>query len=290
MAWISLVYRNIPAFLLPLQPAILKRKVPELPEVETIVRSLRSRLVNRQIRHVEIRSALITRLTPRRTAAKLKGSVVKGVERRGKHILLALDKGLLHIHLGMTGKLLWNTEPTKFARAIAELDQGRLIFDDIRQFGHFDFYDNVPAVLTKVGPDPLLLTADGFIDRVRRHRGAIKPLLLNQSFVSGLGNIYVDEVLFAANIHPLSLAHELSLAGLIALHRELQRILLAAIECRGSSISDYVDGDGQAGSFQLHHQAYGKKGSPCPKCETPIERLVIAQRGTHVCPSCQRFA
>ena len=187
----------------------------------------------------------------------------------------------------MTGKLLWNASPGKHARAILELDGGRLVFDDIRQFGHFEYYSTLPEQLDRRGPDALDIGFAEFYQRLRGRRSRIKPLLLNQAVFGGLGNIYVDELLFRARIHPRTLASRISKKRAQTLHSQLGRLLRAAIEQGGSSISDYVDGTGQRGRFQTMHQVYGRAGMPCVACGTPIRRIVVGQRGTHFCPKCR---
>ena len=188
----------------------------------------------------------------------------------------------------MTGKLLWNGEPGPYTRAELELGQGRLLFDDVRQFGRFEFYRSLPVSVRKLGPDALAISLDDFHQRLHARTGAIKALLLNQTFLGGLGNIYIDESLFQAGINPRAKARRLSRIRVARLYASIREVLTAAIEHRGSSISDYVDGDGEPGGFQNLHQVYGMKGSPCPRCGTAIRRIVIAQRGTHFCPRCQR--
>jgi formamidopyrimidine-DNA glycosylase len=262
--------------------------LPELPEVETVVRSLTPHLIGRAIQRAEFYSRLVTRGDRIATAKALSGAVILGIRRRGKQILFDLDRGLLYVHLGMTGKLLWNREPGKHARAILELDAGTLIYDDIRQFGRVEFFEQLPAVLNRLGPDALNITFEEFYSRLKRHRGHIKPLLLNQSFLGGLGNIYIDEILFAARIHPRAPVARVSKNRAETLHKKLTEVLRLAIENRGSSISDYVDGAGERGAFQQLHRVYGRAGEPCSNCGRLIRRIVIAQRGTHYCPRCQR--
>ncbi|HEX4230113.1 MAG TPA: bifunctional DNA-formamidopyrimidine glycosylase/DNA-(apurinic or apyrimidinic site) lyase [Bryobacteraceae bacterium] len=262
--------------------------MPELPEVETVVRSLAAHLEGQTIASAILSSHLVTRGDINRTARLLAGRRIVALRRRGKQILAELDSGLLYIHLGMTGKLLWNAVPGKHARAILELDSGRLVFDDIRQFGRFEYYASLPKQLDRIGPDALEVSFDEFYERLRAHRTRIKPLLLNQSIFGGLGNIYVDELLFRAGIHPRRLASGISQKRAHTLHSEIGPLLRTAIEQGGSSISDYVDAAGQRGSFQVMHQVYGRTGMPCLICGTPVRRIVVAQRGTHFCPKCQR--
>jgi formamidopyrimidine-DNA glycosylase len=188
----------------------------------------------------------------------------------------------------MTGKLLWNSDPTKYARAILHLQQGDLIYDDVRQFGRFEFYPQLPKLLEKVGPDALTVSFEEFFSRLQRHRGFIKPVLLSQSFIAGVGNIYADEALFASRIHPRAIANKLSQTRARKLHKNILAILALAVELRGSSISNYVDADGACGNYQRQHQAYGRAGEPCSRCGKTIRRVVLGQRGTHYCPGCQR--
>ncbi len=182
--------------------------MPELPEVETVVRSISPHIVGHTIAHAQVFSHRVTRGPFAATTKALNGAKVEAVRRRGKQIFVHLNHGILYIHLGMTGKLLWNGERTKYARAIFELDNGTLIFDDVRQFGRVEFYLTVPDSLAKTGPDALTVSAEEFLARLKRHTGHIKPLLLNQTFISGVGNIYADESLFASGIHPKTRAQQ----------------------------------------------------------------------------------
>jgi formamidopyrimidine-DNA glycosylase len=262
--------------------------VPELPEVETVVRSIRPHIVGRLIREAHFSSRFVTRTSFEKNASKLRGRVIKSIERHGKHMLAQLDRGYLHIHLGMTGQLLWNGTPGAHTRAILELDGGVLTYDDTRQFGRVEYYGEVPEAIQRLGPDPLTISLAEFHARLVEHRSAIKPLLLNQSFLAGLGNIYTDEALFAARIHPRTRSQRISKKRAAELYGAIQQVLGAAVQHRGSSISDYVDGVGERGGFQHLHQVYGKAGEPCPRCGAAIRRVVVAQRGTHLCPRCQK--
>ena len=253
-----------------------------------MVRSVAAQLMGQEICSARFFSRLVTRSAFSANQKALAGARISRVERRGKHILMHLDRGFLHVHLGMTGQLLWNGDRGPYTRAELELAGGRLVYDDIRQFGHFEFHKVLPRSVRELGPDALSITLEEFLTRLRLRSGAIKPLLLNQRFLAGLGNIYVDEALFQARIHPRALARGLSRKRATRLYESIEAVLKAAIESRGSSVSDYVDGDGERGSFQNFHQVYGKEGEPCSRCGTAIKRIVIAQRGTHFCPRCQR--
>jgi formamidopyrimidine-DNA glycosylase len=262
--------------------------VPELPEVETVVRSLARALKGETIRNSHFFSRFVTQGDFLQVSASLSGKKILEVSRTGKHIFMHLASGVLHIHLGMTGKLLWQAEPGPYTRAVLELEHGTLLYDDIRQFGRVNYYPELPPHLVAVGPDALRLSFDEFYHRLHARNSAIKALLLNQRFVSGIGNIYADEALFDAGIHPRTRSRRLSKQRIHKLFDSIQRILISAIDHRGSSISDYVDAAGAKGSFQMLHRVYGKAGEPCPLCRQPIRRIVIAQRGTHYCPRCQR--
>ena len=258
--------------------------MPELPEVETIVRSLAPKLTGRRVRSAEFFAARVMRGAPE---PELAGHTVQSVTRHGKHILLQFDHGTLAIHLGMTGKLLLDGEPTPYLRAEIVLDGCRLLFDDIRQFGRMAWGEALPENVARLGPEPLEITPAEFVDRLRSRRGRIKSILLNQAFLRGLGNIYVDEALHRAGVHPL--AASISRKRALALHAAIVEILKEAIASGGASISDYVDTAGRKGWFQESHRVYGRGGEPCLACGTAIVRTVVAQRGTHFCPKCQRM-
>ncbi len=262
--------------------------MPELPEVETVVRSIAPLVTGKTIQHASLSSQRVTRGGLIKTAQALQNRMIQRVRRRGKQILFDLDKGILYVHLGMTGKLLWNGERTPYTRAELSFDTGTLLYDDIRQFGRVEYFEVLPMLIERVGPDALSVSFAEFYSRLKQHRTAIKPLLLNQSFISGAGNIYADEALFASHLHPRAKSSRLSKTRAENLYRNLIDILQLAIRHRGSSISDYVDASGERGGFQQLHNVYGREGQPCPRCQTPIRRIVLGQRGTHYCPRCQR--
>lgn len=263
--------------------------MPELPEVETVVRSIAPVITGQSIRAARFHSRLVTQGNFASLSKSLRGARILSVSRIGKHILIQLNRGFLNVHLGMTGKLLWNAAPTPYTRAVLELDNGTLVYDDIRQLGRVNYSKDFPAAVKKLGPDALAVDFNRFFERLRARHGGLKALLLNQKFISGIGNIYADETLFAARVHPKAASNRLSKARARKVFDEMGRILESAIQHRGSSISDYVDSDGVEGHFQMHHRVYGRTGSPCERCGRPIRRIVIAQRGTHYCPHCQRL-
>jgi formamidopyrimidine-DNA glycosylase len=262
--------------------------VPELPEVETVVRTLAPRLRGRRIERAEFFSKHVVKQDFAEVAARLAGQRITAIERRGKFIVVRLSEGTLTIHLGMTGKLLLAGKPGPYARAIFHLDKGMLVYDDIRHFGKIEWSLDLPKRVAALGPEPLSVTPAELQTMLRKRHSRIKPLLLNQRFLRGMGNIYTDEALFLARIHPLALASRLGKQRSARLHQAITDVLTAAIEHKGSSISDYVDADGRKGTFQLRHQVYGREGEPCTNCGKPIRRIVVGQRGTHYCPGCQR--
>jgi formamidopyrimidine-DNA glycosylase len=262
--------------------------LPELPEVETIVRSIAPHVVGQTVQRAEFYSRRVTRGGLQETAEAVTGRTICRIRRRGKQILIDLDRGVLYVHLGMTGKFFWNGEPGKYTRAVFQLDGGTLLYDDVRQFGRVEFFEAVPESLDRIGPDALKVSFDEFYAGLKTHRTKIKTLLLNQSFIGGVGNIYADELLFASRIHPSTPANSISKSRAERMHKHLIEVLRLAIQHRGSSISDYVDSAGERGAFQQLHNVYGREGKPCPRCGARIRRMVLGQRGTHYCPRCQR--
>ena len=262
--------------------------MPELPEVETIVSAIAPRLAGRRMVSAEFLSPLVLRHCSAEDPQELVLQSVVRMERRGKFILIHLEKHVLVIHLGMTGKLLFDSGRTPYTRAIFGFDGCTLFYEDIRQFGSIEWSTAVPERIESLGPEPFDITPREFFEATRGRRTPVKALLLNQRIIRGLGNIYVDESLWRARINPRQLAGKLSSPRAARLLVEIQSVLHEAIEHRGSSVSDYVDADGRKGGFQLQHRVYGREGKPCFRCGTPIRRIVLAQRGTHYCPKCQR--
>jgi formamidopyrimidine-DNA glycosylase len=264
--------------------------MPELPEVETVVRTLAPQVTGLRIRSAEFTQKRILRGDPDEMARMLAGQTIQSVSRYGKFIVFTLGRrgGFLIVHLGMTGKLLWNGEPAKHTHAIFTLDGGTLLYNDSRQFGRIEYARELPARVQKLGPDALSVTLEDFTRLLRLRKSRVKSVLLNQSFVRGMGNIYADEALFRAGIHPLALGSKLRKDRVKKLYDAMREVLHEAIDRRGSSVSDYVDTDGNRGSFQTLHRVYRRTGDPCLTCGTPIRRTLVAQRGTHFCPKCQK--
>ncbi|MFP5228457.1 MAG: bifunctional DNA-formamidopyrimidine glycosylase/DNA-(apurinic or apyrimidinic site) lyase [Acidobacteriota bacterium] len=271
--------------------------MPELPEVETIANG-----VHRRVRGDSIVSAWFShhrepfKTPPAEMASALAGLRIGKVHRIGKHIVVDLTAKSeratmrqLLVHLGMTGRLLVSAPQVlvpPHTHAILQLASGReLRFVDARRFGRLELLSS--SGFTGPGHEPLTIALDDFVALFRGRKLAIKAALLNQSLLHGVGNIYADESLFRAKIHPTRVAGRLSRERLSRLRKGLQTVLQAAIRAGGSSVSDYVDADGVAGFFQIQHRVYGREGQPCRVCGSPIRRIVLAGRGTHFCPHCQ---
>ena len=261
--------------------------MPELPEVETVARGLRRTIVGRRILSVRLgKTDFID--DPAALELHLPGRQIEAVERYGKFIAMRLDRGYLVVHLGMTGKQLNDAPLTKWTHAIFTLDEGTLHYDDQRQFGRIEYGAELPERVAALGPEPLEISLADFTKRVKSRKAPIKAVLLNQAVVRGVGNIYADEALFRAGVHPKQVAGSLSKPRIERIYNAMREVLAEAIESRGSSVSNYVDAEGRKGSFQLAHRVYRRTGKPCVKCGTEIKRTLIAQRGTHFCPKCQR--
>lgn len=271
--------------------------MPELPEVETVARGLQMSLVGRTIVEVNVLWARsIIPPNPDAFARRLAGQAVTDVGRRGKWLVLALSGGdTLLIHLRMSGQLLLESEAcldSRRLRVLFLLDDGRRLgFVDQRKFGRLHLTDDPSRVLGDLGPEPLSdeFTAERFREMLQRRRGRIKPLLLNQHFLAGLGNIYVDEALWRAHIHPLRLANTLIAAEVQHLHDAIRSVLQVAIASGGTTLQDaaYRQADGQTGEFASKLAVYGRAEQACPRCGQIIERMTVSQRGTHICPRCQ---
>jgi formamidopyrimidine-DNA glycosylase len=273
--------------------------MPELPEVETVVRGLRAPLVGRRI--VSVRFGKTDFIDdPIALGERLPGSKIARVERFGKFITLAMQplesaqsEFYFFIHLGMTGQLMSRNsyEPVAaHTHAFVELDDGReLRYTDARRFGRMLLVaqSEKEKFHGKLGRDPLEISEKEFIAEFSGRCARVKALLLNQSVLRGMGNIYTDESLWRARIHPARLAANLKPSELKALYKAMQHILSTAIRLRGSSISDYLDAEGFPGAYQNRHRVYGREGKPCPRCRTAIRRTVVAGRGTYFCPRCQ---
>jgi len=271
--------------------------VPELPEVETLARNLRRGsagvppLPGRSIRDVTIRwPRHIARPDPASFRTAIQGRTIRDVQRRGKYLVFSLDEAALLIHLKMSGDLnvvRTDSPDGRFEHTRFHLDDGwDLRFADARKFGKVFLLDDPSALLGPLGPEPM---SDGFTarllaDRLRTRSRALKPLLLDQAFVAGLGNIYADEALHRARLHPLRRSDRLSDEEVGRLWRGIRAALRQGLRHNGASI-DWVY---RGGEFQNHFRVYQRAGEPCPVCGSRIRRIVVGQRGTHYCPNCQR--
>ena len=281
--------------------------MPELPEVETIARGLHKRVAGDTIQSIWLgEKPEPLKSSPRDIAKVLEHSKIVQVRRVGKHIVFDLKQpskgrdrrernGQWVVHLGMTGKMQVTTpdaEVAKHTHAIARLASGREVrFVDPRRFGRLAVVGaqtSVSVGFQAPGDEPLESEAERFLELFRRRKTPIKSALLNQRLLSGVGNIYADEALFRAGIRPRRRAASLTRDRLRQLHRAVQEVLREAIELGGSSVSDYVNADGEEGFFQLRHRVYGREGEPCLVCGTPIKRVVIAGRSSHYCSHCQK--
>ncbi len=272
--------------------------MPELPEVETIVRCLKPRLVGLTITGTELRWAKLLRNRTRSILRRLEGQRIISLSRRGKLIRLDSSGDLtLLLHLKMTGQLLFCRESDpcdKHTHFIVFFEGVRreLRFRDVRKFGFVRLLETREAErsaeLRSLGPEPLELDPPSFFELFEGRRGRIKPLLLNQRIVAGIGNIYADEILFEARIHPQSEVSRFRPRNLESLRSAMRVVLSRAIKSRGTSIRDFRDGDGLRGGFQDFLCAYGRESLPCPRCGRRIKRLRIAGRSSFFCPCCQK--
>jgi len=273
--------------------------MPELPEVETVVRALRKPLIGRTVTGFWFDwPRTIGSPDPDQFAARVHGQTFRRIERRAKYIVCHLDDELLIVHLKMTGRLYVTPAESvqnddRWLHFKLPLDNGHeLRFSDARKFGKVylsqDFASVSPGA-ANLGPEPLedTFTVDDFRARLVGRSTILKALLLDQSFIAGVGNIYADEALFRAKLHPLRKANGLSAAESALLYQTVREALLAGIVYEGASINWYRKPDGTQGESQKHFYAYGREGQPCLVCGTPLLKIRVAQRGTHYCPSCQ---
>jgi formamidopyrimidine-DNA glycosylase len=279
--------------------------MPELPEVETVRAQLEPVLAGRRFERVEIHDPRLVRpYEPAEVAAELEGERVAAVERRGKYLIVRFESDrVLLIHLRMTGSLRHSgaglasgPEEDPHRRAVVRLDDGSdVAYRDVRRFGTWLVLEPgelTPYLATRVGEEPLdaLFTAARLGERLARRRAPIKAALLDQRTLAGLGNIYVDEALWRARIHPLRPAESIDRAELRRLHTAIRTTLEAGIARQGSTLRDYALPDGGSGSMQEEFKVYGRGGEPCDRCGTPIAKTRVGGRGTWFCPQCQPAA
>ncbi|MBM3141800.1 MAG: DNA-formamidopyrimidine glycosylase [Chloroflexi bacterium] len=267
--------------------------MPELPEVETIKSELLPHIIGRRFTGVIVYDAKPVRQpSVEEFRRKLVGQKITSLERRGKYLIFHLSSGdVLVTHLKMSGALLLNPKQTdRHARVIFHLDNGsQLVFTDRRRLGAVWLLENEQAVTGKLGPEPLTpkFTAETLAKRLQSHQAPIKAVLLDQAFLAGIGNMYADETLFAARIHPLRKANSLSPQEIRNLHKAIVDILRSAIDSKGASVDTYKRPDGQLGTAHFNFCVAHRGGKPCPVCGTAIQRLAIRNRGSCFCPNCQ---
>jgi formamidopyrimidine-DNA glycosylase len=266
--------------------------MPELPEVETIKRELEKTLLGKKITEVCIHNpAVIREPSPQKFQKELIGVSIKKISRKGKLLILELSNGKsLTVHLKMTGQLVY-PGTGKAARVVFHLSDGKTLdFNDQRLFADLRLLDdwrNLPFV-KGLGPEPFNIPVEQFKEMLAKKKTKIKPLLMDQAFISGIGNLYAAEALFRSRIHPERPASSLSDKEKEALFKEIKDTLHEAIEHGGSSVDDYVQLSGRPGNYVKYHKVYGREGKPCLACKTKINRSVLGGRGTFFCPKCQK--
>ncbi|KPL03127.1 MAG: hypothetical protein AMJ90_04000 [candidate division Zixibacteria bacterium SM23_73_2] len=273
--------------------------MPELPEVQTIVDALKKSIIGKKIKSVDIDCSRVFSQSKVSFKKGLKGKKIKNIKRRGKFLIIDLTENqTLLIHLGMTGGIFFsnkNQSHKKHDHLIIKFsDKTQIRYHDPRKFGKVikvtsSNINKIPEI-TKLGPEPLEISQSEFVDIFENKKGRIKTTLLNQRVLAGLGNIYSDEALFDAKIHPLTKTDRLKEKKLLQLHSSIQKILKNAIKAGGSSIDDYLNIDGEMGLFQFQHKVYGREGEPCKVCGAKIKRIRISQRSSFYCPRCQKLS
>jgi formamidopyrimidine-DNA glycosylase len=268
--------------------------MPELPEVETIKNELSPHIIGHIISGVTLFDNKIVRQPPvEKFCTRLIGQKITGVERRGKYLIFGLTSGeSLIIHLKMTGSL-WLKPPDRFIRAVIELDGGiKIYFRDPRKFGVMWLVEDKNTVASKLGPEPLEadFTPQVLAQRLSGRTAPIKALLCDQSLVAGIGNMYADEALFLSKIHPLRAGGSLTPEETKRLYQAIRRVLSAAINDKGASTDTYFRPSGEIGTAHFQFRVAHRRGESCPVCGTPLERILVRNRGSYFCPRCQAFS
>lgn len=268
--------------------------MPELPEVETIRKALEPFLVGRTFSGVRIIDTRpVQRLSLDEFCCGLVGHKINALSRRGKYLIIALSGGgNLIIHLRMTGALLWNpSHEEPFTRLEFFLDGGRLIYTDVRRFGTMYLTADPNEIVGKLGIEPLSrrFTPVALAGILKSRSLPVKSALLNQEYIAGIGNMYADEALFVAKIHPQQRADSLTTAQISRLHVAIKQVLKQGIKKQGASVRNYRGPDGSKGTAHEEFCVAHRQGLPCPACGRPVKRIVVGQRGTYFCPHCQRY-
>lgn len=273
-----------------------RRKMPELPEVETIKRSLEKHLINKEIENINIfyRRIIKNSISQfKKACLKVK---IQALERHGKYLFFSLAGGKSIVcHLRMTGQLLLKKKEEKpdkhtHLEFYFKGARNKLMYRDVRKFGTWEILlgsKEEYIIKKKLGPDGLVLKFPGFLEKIRKYNKCIKAVLLDQQFIAGIGNIYADEILFRAGIRPDRETNRINEKEIQALFKTIKPALLSAIQKKGTSISDYINGQGKKGKFQLELKVYQRGGESCCECNSRIKKIRTAGRGTHFCPHCQ---
>lgn len=270
--------------------------MPELPEVETVIRSIAPNILNRKITHINVYwdRTLSTHSEPELNKS-LKNKSITEVSRRGKYIIFHIENGYIVIHLRMTGKLIFqpeNVEPLPHSRfEFLFEDNSKLAFTDIRKFGRIGFHEKLDFLNIKLGLEPFSkkLTADYLLDKFRKRTGPIKSALLNQSIIAGIGNIYADEILFKIKVHPKIPTNTLNIKKLSELILATQNILQNAIDSMGTTIINFSFDKNSIGNYGNQLKVFNRKDKKCLRCTDNIKKIKCAGRGTYFCPTCQKF-
>jgi formamidopyrimidine-DNA glycosylase len=274
--------------------------MPELPEVETVLRGLREHVLGRRVTAVEVRNPAVILGAPGDFVRNIAGRRIVGFSRKGKVLALQLAREnrksprYLVVRLGMTGQFTVSRresplEPHTHVRLVLDKGEEELRFRDVRRFGRLrcGTRRELEEVFARLGPDAWEISEEQFLATLQARRGTIKSWLMNQQFLSGIGNIYADEALFAARIHPLTPAGRLTPVSARRLRRAVRKVLDRAVALGGTSVRDYRNAEGRPGNFLPRLRVYQRAGEPCRRCRHPIGRLVISGRSSHFCPHCQ---
>ena len=268
--------------------------MPELPEVETVTQSVKKHLLGRQFNSIHVNwNKTLHNFTISDFNSKIKGKAIKNVYRRAKYVIIDLENVLIGVHLRMTGKLYAvNTidRAKKHISLYLKFDDKYLVFEDTRKFGRFYMFDDMSYLDEKLGIEPLTkdFSEEWILKNMKKRNRQIKSLLLDQSFVCGIGNIYADEALWYAKIHPLTISSCISRKKLLKLREGIIKVLSESIKRGGTTIRDYTYDFSYVGNYALKLNVFGREGGKCSRCKSIIIKTKVAQRGTHYCPKCQR--
>ena len=271
--------------------------MPELPEVETVVSFIKPNIVGKTITSIKSQNdydRVFATHNPQQFADKITNKAIADVSRRAKYIVIHLDAGFLLIHLRMTGRLLLQLtaedKPRHLTAKVKFSDGSSLFFKDYRKFGRMYYYDTLDYIDSRLGIEPLSndFNFEWLYSNLKTNKRQMKPLLLDQGFIAGLGNIYVDEALWAAKIHPQQHGSSVSKQKTKTLHSSIKELLSTAIKNQGTTIINFYFGEGESGNFREQLKVFGRQGQECPRCSKTISKIRVAQRGTHICPNCQK--